>query len=238
VAAAALALEQALAVGHDHGARVGVALRGRDVPPSEERRHARGEELRVVDRGVALPLAVGLVAEQELRGVVAVGSLVALAQHAELFPEQADVVGLAGEKQPVGAELGGVDLEHRRRVALRIHADRIEHHVAAGALAEELVCAHQARGLERTHFGALGIHEVDRDRFALDEVVVEPDRLSILRGQRDVGEIVRAPPAVPSHGAARRLVGFMGCAAVGVRGSGCRQHCSDRGDSHPALRIH
>src|SRR5207302_4436414 len=81
------------------------------------------------------------------------------------------------------------------RIVLRINTNRVEEEVLADSLAQDLLQLAQLRGLQGTHVPALGEDDVDGDRLAFEQVVVETDMRSILRRENNVGEIV-CPPAV------------------------------------------
>ena len=109
--------------------------------------------------------------------------------------DELDVVRVTRKEQPAGAntELLGIGLQHRRRVALGIDADRVEEDVLANPIAQEPLHLHEPRRLERALVLAIGVDEIDRHRLALQQVVVEVDRGTVLRDQRDIRKIIRPP---------------------------------------------
>src|SRR6185436_3164258 len=192
VARTALAREQALAVRHRDRLRLRVACAALGVP-AEEGAHPRGEEARVVHGREARPLPVCRAADDQVRRVMALaaGRIVAVADQRELVGDGLHVLGPSGEEGPVGAELLGVGFQRFRRIALRIDRDRVQVDVAAGALAQHLLQLHHVGGFERAHVLAGGEDGVDRHLPALEHIVVEADLLPLVRGELDVGEVVR-----------------------------------------------
>jgi hypothetical protein len=63
--------------------------------------------------------------------------------------------------------------------------------VPADALAQHAPQLDHVRGLEGADVLAGGEDGVDRHRLALEEIVVEADRLPLVRDELDVGEVVR-----------------------------------------------
>src|SRR2546429_8486182 len=61
------------------------------------------------------------------------------------------------------------------------------------ALAEKALQLREPRRLERALVLATRVHDVDRNRPALEQIVVEANGSAVLSGQRDVRKIVRAP---------------------------------------------
>ena len=118
-------------------------------------------------------------------------------------------------------------LEDLRGVPARIDADRIEEHVLADPISQEPLHLRELGGLQRTARAAVGVDEVDGDRFPLEQIVVETDDLPLVRGQRDVGEVVRPPAVARGHGS--------GAAEDGRRAA---QHGGKRRDPGPSRRSH
>src|SRR2546427_3061937 len=114
-----------------------------------------------------------------------------------LFGDDFDVVLLAGEKQPAGSdmELLGIGLQRLGRITLGIDRDRVEEDVLANAVAEKLLHLDQPCRLQRALVLATGVDEIDRHFLALEQIVVETKGRPVLRGQRNVWEIVRTPGA-------------------------------------------
>src|SRR2546423_2855402 len=54
------------------------------------------------------------------------------------------------------------------------------------------------------------VDEVDGDRLPLEQVVIEPDDLAVLRDERDVGKVV-GPPGAAREGGPRAQQGGGGC---------------------------
>ncbi len=77
-----------------------------------------------------------------------------------------------------------------------INADGVKENVFAHAVAQLLLHLEKARGFERACVHAMGIDEVDYYALALEQIVVKADFDTILRDQRYIGKIVRAPAGV------------------------------------------
>jgi hypothetical protein len=69
-----------------------------------------------------------------------------------------------------------------------VDADRVEEDVLAHARAEQALQLREPRGLERAFVGAARVDDVERDRFALQQVVVEAHRLAVLVTSGTFGE--------------------------------------------------
>src|SRR5207245_5811917 len=121
VTGAAAAGEEILALGGLERPRLGVARAARELAPAEESADRGGEELRIVDRGIAHPLAARLVAYHEDRRVPVAIRGVAVARKPELLRHHADILGAAGEEGPTRAdvELLHVGAQHVGRAVRR-----------------------------------------------------------------------------------------------------------------------
>src|SRR5260221_1081098 len=110
---------------------------------------------------------------------------------AELAAQRLDVGAFAREECPawLHAKGLGVALEDRGRIELRLQRNRVHEDVAADPLAEEPLHFDEVGGHPWADFAATGVHEIDDDKLARDEVVVEPHGLVLVRSQSDVGEI-------------------------------------------------
>src|SRR6266700_3240659 len=182
-------------VGHAARGNLRIALHRVTARPPKEIADRRGQKLGVVDGGVAHPLAARLVADHEAGAVPVSRQRVAAARQPQLLGDEFDVVLLAGEEQPPGpdVELLGVSLQRLGRITLGIDRDRVEEDVLANAVAEKLLHLNQPCRLERALVLATGVDEVDRYLLALEQIVVETNGRPVLRGQRNVREIVSAP---------------------------------------------
>src|SRR5712691_9637986 len=171
--------------------------------PVHEVEDRRGEKPRVVHRRVPHPLARRILADHQRRLVPVAVRGIGQRSQPELLADELDVLVLAGEEQPTrpGVELRCVRLEHLGRVVLRIDADRIEEDVLADAVAEDPLHLRELRRLERAAGAAVRVDEVDDDCLVLEQVVVETNNLSVLRGQGNVGKVFRS---LESRGDRRR----------------------------------
>src|SRR5207247_4982884 len=94
----------------------------------------------------------------------------------------------------------GVCSEHLWGIALRVEGDRDERHIAPGACPEGPLHLDQMPGGDRTGDGAGREHEVDGDHPALHEIVIEPHRPPLLRGELDIKEMSLADGRYPIGG--------------------------------------
>ncbi|MCY1416278.1 hypothetical protein D9M71_317820 [compost metagenome] len=119
----------------------------------------------------------------------------AVDEQPQAFAQGGDVVLVAGEELPAGGdvEFFHVVLEHFGCVGFRVDADRIEEHISADTLTENLLHLAQARGFQRAGVCAGGEDEIDRHHFVFDHVVEKMHGLAVLVDQGGVGEIVAAP---------------------------------------------
>ncbi|MNY23550.1 hypothetical protein D3C86_1572220 [compost metagenome] len=76
---------------------------------------------------------------------------------------------------------------------MRVDADRIQEHVGADAITQDLLHLAQARGFQRAGVGAGSEDEVDHHHLVFDHVVEKMQGLAVLVDQGGVGEIVAAP---------------------------------------------
>src|SRR5438876_4788559 len=203
VADAALALKEVFSLVEHERTRFRVTLPPRRILPTQKIRYRRGEELRVVDSGVAHPQPARLVADHEAGAVPVLADRVAYPGQTQLLGREPDVFVLAGEEEPArpDAVLLRIGLEHLGLVPLGIDGDRVEEDVLSHALAEKPLQLREPRGLERALVLATRIHDVDRNRLALEQIVVETNGGAVLRGQRDVRKVVRAPAIGCKRGA-------------------------------------
>ena len=113
----------------------------------------------------------------------------------QLFADQFDIRFGSGQKQPAGTGmiLLCIGLQRGRSVALRIDAERVKPDIAPEMVAQNLGHLCHACGLERTGVAAFGVHQVDDDAFAFQQVVVEVNGLAVLGRERHVGEVIGAP---------------------------------------------
>src|SRR4051812_30670845 len=86
-----------------------------------------------------------------------------------------------------------IGLKLRRRIALRIDAERVEEYVAPEMVAEYLTYLRETGSLERAGIAALRVHQVDDESFAFEQVVIKTNCFAVLRGERDVGKVVGPP---------------------------------------------
>src|SRR3954452_8771857 len=101
-------------------------------------------------------------------------------------------------------ELLGIRLQRRRGVPFGIDAQRVKEDIASEMVAQDLLYLCEARGLERTGVAALGIHQVDDEPLAFQQIVVEAYCLPVLSRERNVGEVIGSPSGAgrgpPSQG--------------------------------------
>ncbi len=161
------------------------------------------------------PPAGALIAERQETGVVGLVGVEdrVRVKDAELVAKPVDLVVLPRQVDPARPrpEVGGVRLEHLRRVDLRVQGDRQNGDVGSDTVAQEFLYLHERAGGRRALAGALGVHEVDHDDPVLDEVVVEVDRVTVLRVEPDVGKV--ASHLLPGQAGVRALAAL----AVGPR---------------------
>src|SRR5205814_57898 len=144
---------------------------------------------------VAHPQSRWFIADHKARAMPVLAGRVARPGQPQLLGREPDVFFLAGEEEPArpDAVLLSVGLEHFGLVPLGIDGDRVEEDVLSHALAEEPLQLREPRGLERALVLATSVDDVDRHRFALEQIVIETNGRAVLRDQRDVRKVVRAP---------------------------------------------
>src|SRR5262245_31088634 len=146
------------------------------------------------ERGRHRPALVGVVADADGAGMgrlVAVDDRIRIVE-AEPVADEPEVGRLSGEEEParLHAVHRRVDLEVLRAVLLGLQRDRVHEHIPPYARAEELLHADQVVGHGGADAVALGIHHVDQDDLATDQVVVEADPLALVGGQYRVREVL------------------------------------------------
>ena len=117
-----------------------------------------------------------------------------VAEQPELLADLVDLRLVSGQELPraaVDAEALGIVVQHLASVVLGIDGDRVEEHVVADALAEQVVHGGHARRLHRAHVGAAREDEVHRDDLALDDVVEEAKLLARVGGELVIGRAGR-----------------------------------------------
>src|SRR4051812_12825811 len=113
---------------------------------------------------------------------------------AEPAPEEIEIPRRARQEGPAGAYRValGVVAQHLWRVLDGIKRERVHENVAAYPIAEQLLHPQQVRRDRNTDPAASRVHEVEKDDLVLDEVLVQADRLSLVRDEPQVREVAPA----------------------------------------------
>src|SRR5262247_2828120 len=149
------------------------------------------DSVKVAEQVVPPPTARRVIAKHDLVAVLAdVPHFLA-----QLAVDRPNVLQLSGEERPAGTGVKrvGISFELVRRIVLRIDGDGIEEDVTTHAVAQLFLHLGQPRRRDRAEVRARREDEAEKHQLALDQVIIEPQRLPILGDDRQVGEIAFPP---------------------------------------------
>src|SRR5262252_10350459 len=105
-----------------------------------------------------------------------------LASFTEFEIDRPDIFWLSGHESPSRTRLKCLRIffQALRRISLRVDGHREHKDIFADEIANLVLDLRQSRRRQRTNIGATRVDEADDDDLALDQVIVESHRFSIL----------------------------------------------------------